>query len=269
MLFPWNRNWVAIHYSIKKPPHYTGVHLFQCPSRAKSVKSRKQTEQKSHAEVDGRRGGIIGVDGEAHAQQLDVSFDVEAESDIDFTLCICLGADIQTDRRATLRALQGTLKDLVLDRLVVAGEVHLQRASGRSEAGLGLTEGSETCRKLSAHRAGQGGYVQLVTCEVEGDPVLTELHRRFGSRTGGRCSDLRSCCRERLVSVSSQQCLHHGGVPATVRRRRRKDPACHFRVVAAATVALVITVTEVTAPPATAPEFSVAHRSEPPETVEP
>ena len=60
--------------------------------------------------------GSSGFTAEAHTEQLDVGFDVEGRiAFIDFALCICLGADVQANRRATLRALQGTLKDFVLD----------------------------------------------------------------------------------------------------------------------------------------------------------
>ena len=95
--------------------------------------------------------GSSGLTLEAHAEQLDVSLDVEGRIHIDLTLCICLGADVQTYRRATLRALQGTLEDLVLDRLVVAGEVHLQRSSGSGETSLGFTEGSKFFAASFAH----------------------------------------------------------------------------------------------------------------------
>ena len=126
------------------------------------------------AEVNRRcRRVSQGSTAEAHAQQLDVCLDEEGRIHVDLTLCICLGADVQADSCTTLSALERTSQNLVLDRLVVAGEVHLERSSGGSETSLGLTEGSKFFAASLTHRAREGGNVQLVAGQVQTEAANT------------------------------------------------------------------------------------------------
>ena len=59
-----------------------------------------------NTEVDGGSRRVVGIHAEAHAQQLDVCLDEEGRIHVDFTLCVCLGADIETHGCTTLSALQ-------------------------------------------------------------------------------------------------------------------------------------------------------------------
>ena len=121
------------------------------------------------AEVDSRSCWIIRVDGEAHAQKLDVSFDEQGGILIDFTRGVHFGADIEAHGGVALGPLQGAAQQLVLQRLLVTGEVDLERSSGGGEAGLGFAEGGEG---LSAGFRGgtrQGGHIEFVARQVDGE----------------------------------------------------------------------------------------------------
>ena len=108
----------------------------------KSAKTKRRVDV-SHTEIDRCCSRIIRIHGEAHAQQLNVSFDEQGAVNVDLA---CASVLVQTYRRTVappwVRCSE-PCRILFLDRLVIAGEVHLERASRSCEASLSLTEGSK------------------------------------------------------------------------------------------------------------------------------
>ena len=96
----------------------------------------------SHTEVHGGSSRVVRIHAEAHAQKLDVSFDVQRAVNIDLALCVSLvrrtGGQLHHLGCAAVNP-AGSCSGLTR----CPGEVHLQRASRSSEASLSFTERSE------------------------------------------------------------------------------------------------------------------------------